>query len=74
MHQMTFITLSSNRVFVWFVILWSSIKFKTIFLYNSSSSTIEIGTTVSLAIFWNKEYNIAANCSLDIAKQSDSSE
>ena len=39
-----------------------------------SSSMIDIGTKVFLAIFWNEENKFAANGSLDIAKQSGSCE
>ena len=35
-----------------------------------SWATIDLGTKVSLTIFWNKQYNVAANGSLDIAKKS----
>ena len=39
-----------------------------------SSSPIDIGTEVSLAIFLIKEYNVATKGSLDTVKQSDSVE
>ena len=39
-----------------------------------SSSTIDRDTEVPLDIFWNKEYNVAADGSLDTNKQSNSGE
>ena len=39
-----------------------------------SSSTIDRDTEVPVAIFWNKEYNVAADGSLDTNKQSNSGE
>ena len=39
-----------------------------------SISTIDRDTEVPLAIFWNEEYNVAADGSLDTNKQSNSGE